>query len=45
MTELEGNSAIDNGFIEKSGSTTIATTSRTLSPEEDRRLLRKIDLW
>ncbi|KAJ3498420.1 hypothetical protein NLG97_g1143 [Lecanicillium saksenae] len=44
MEEHKENVAVDHGVIEKSGSTTIATTSTILSPEEDKRLLRKIDL-
>lgn len=45
MAECKESAAIDGGVIEKTASTTIATTSTMLSPEEDKRLLRKIDLW
>lgn len=45
MAENRESAAIDDGVIEKTGSATIATTSTMLSPEEDKRLLRKIDLW
>ncbi|KAJ6785219.1 hypothetical protein PWT90_02953 [Aphanocladium album] len=44
MTGHEESAEFDHGVVEKSGSTTIATTSTILSPEEDKRLLRKIDL-
>ncbi|OAA80716.1 Major facilitator superfamily domain, general substrate transporter [Akanthomyces lecanii RCEF 1005] len=44
MAECKESAAIDGGVIEKTASTTIATTSTMLSPEEDKRLLRKIDL-
>ena len=44
MEERNG-SVVDYSALEKTGSDTVAMTSTTLSPEEDRRLLRKIDMW
>ncbi|XWW94937.1 hypothetical protein V2A60_002887 [Cordyceps javanica] len=44
MGENSESVAIEGGALEKSGSTVIATTSTMLSPEEDKRLLRKIDI-